>query len=204
MFGLTRIFRHAVQQTVTTTAICSRQYCTSKTKLKQNIKPTKNTKDSHAAAEDTENNGHQNSTEEQTETSNQEQQHQQNENDDGQSRKFDTQVQKNLMIRGSFEHVSVKNRKNYLTMIKMFEQRDVHRRNHVEFIYAALKHMKEFGVERDLAVYKALIDIMPKGKMIPTNMFQAEFVHYPKQQYCMIDLLEQMECNGKYHMKGKQ
>ena len=33
--------------------------------------------------------------------------------------------------------------------------------------------------------------------MIPTNVFQAEFNHYPKQQQCAIDLLEKMEDNGR-------
>lgn len=102
------------------------------------------------------------------------------------------------MVRGSFEHISHKNRDTFLTMVKLFETRDVHRRNHVEFIYAALKNMREYGVHRDLAVYKALIDVMPKGKFIPTNMFQAEFNHYPKQQQCIIDLLAQMEENGEF------
>jgi signaling intermediate in Toll pathway protein len=37
---------------------------------------------------------------------------------------------------------------------------------------------------------------MPKGKFIPTNLFQVEFQHYPKQQQCIIDLLAQMEDNG--------
>lgn len=67
----------------------------------------------------------------------------------------------------------------------------------MEFIYAALKHMDEYGVSKDREVYKALIDVMPKGKMIPTNVFQVEFMHYPKQQQCIIDLLEKMEDNGK-------
>lgn len=34
------------------------------------------------------------------------------------------------------------------------------------------------------------------GKMIAQNMFQVEFMHYPKQQQCAIDVLEQMEDNG--------
>lgn len=104
---------------------------------------------------------------------------------------------KNLMVRGSFENVSQKNRQTFVTMIKLFETRDVHRRNHCEFIYAALKNMREYGVHQDLKVYKALIDVMPKGKFIPTNVFQAEFSHYPKQQQCIIDLLQQMEDNGE-------
>lgn len=106
--------------------------------------------------------------------------------------------EKNLMVRGSFENITRKNRDTFLTMIKLFETRDVHRRNHVEFIYAALKNMREYGVHRDLTVYKALIDIMPKGKFIPTNLFQAEFFHYPKQQQCIIDLLAQLEENGEF------
>lgn len=105
--------------------------------------------------------------------------------------------EKNIMVRGNFENISHKNRDTFLTMVKLFETRDVHRRNHVEFIYAAMKNMREYGVHRDLAVYKALIDVMPKGKFIPTNMFQTEFFHYPKQQQCIIDLLDQMEENGE-------
>ncbi|XP_062557224.1 evolutionarily conserved signaling intermediate in Toll pathway, mitochondrial [Armigeres subalbatus] len=95
-----------------------------------------------------------------------------------------------------FEHVANKDKKTYTEMVRVFESRSVHRRNHVEFIYAALKHMEEFGVHKDLEVYKTLINVMPKGKFIPTNIFQAEFMHYPRQQQVIIDLLEQMEDNG--------
>lgn len=111
---------------------------------------------------------------------------------DGKQRNYDSQ----LMHRGEFQHISNKNRETFISMVHIFVERDKHRRNHVEFIYAALKHMREFGVERDLSVYKELIDIMPKGKFIPTNMFQAEFMHYPKQQNCIMDLLCEMEHNG--------
>ncbi|KAM8707183.1 hypothetical protein ACLKA7_011303 [Drosophila subpalustris] len=99
-------------------------------------------------------------------------------------------------IRNPFAAAQEKTKNTYLTMVEIFEERDVHRRNHVEFIYAALKHMPDFGVEHDLEVYKALINVMPKGKFIPTNVFQSEFMHFPKQQQCIIDLLEQMEDYG--------
>ncbi|XP_037051511.1 evolutionarily conserved signaling intermediate in Toll pathway, mitochondrial [Bradysia coprophila] len=101
-----------------------------------------------------------------------------------------------LMVRDSFDSIADKTKNSYLTMVDIFLDRDVHRRNHVEFIYAALKNMESFGVHRDIEVYKALMNVMPKEKFIPRNIFQAEFMHYPKQQQCMIDLLEQMEDNG--------
>lgn len=91
-----------------------------------------------------------------------------------------------------------KTKETYLEVIKMFEGQDTRRRGHVEFIYAALSRMSEFGVQKDLEVYKALVDVLPKGKFIPSNIFQAEFMHYPKQQQCAVDLLEQMENNGKF------
>lgn len=106
-------------------------------------------------------------------------------------------VQSAMILKGSFESAPNKDKSTYLEMIKVFEGKNVHRRNHVEFIYAALKNMESYGVLKDLQVYKALVDVMPKGKMIPTNIFQAEFMHYPKQQQCIIDLLEQMEDNGE-------
>jgi len=89
-----------------------------------------------------------------------------------------------------------RNKETFLAAINMYYTRDVQRRGHVEFIYSALNHMEEFGVHRDLEAYKNILDILPKGKMIPTNVFQAEFMHYPKQQQCAIDLLEKMEDNG--------
>ncbi|XP_050298213.1 evolutionarily conserved signaling intermediate in Toll pathway, mitochondrial [Anthonomus grandis grandis] len=106
------------------------------------------------------------------------------------------QKDKSVMIRDMFSDCKNKNKNTYLQMINIFiNQEHVYRRGHVEFIYSALKHMQEFGVERDLEVYRALIDVMPKGKFVPENIIQAEFMHYPKQQQCIIDLLQQMEEN---------
>lgn len=105
-------------------------------------------------------------------------------------------TEKRVVTYDIFENKPQKNKKSYLEVIKMFEGRDTRRRGHVEFIYAAMARMREFGVQKDLEVYKALIDVLPKGKFIPTNIFQAEFMHYPKQQQCAVDLLEQMEDNG--------
>ncbi|CAG9799079.1 unnamed protein product [Chironomus riparius] len=105
-------------------------------------------------------------------------------------------AKRSLILKGAFECVEHKNKDSFLDMIDIFINKDVNRRNHTEFIYAALKNMKEYGVQRDLVVYKKLIEVMPKGKFIPTNLFQVEFQHYPKQQQCIIDLLDQMEDNG--------
>ncbi|XP_026724950.1 evolutionarily conserved signaling intermediate in Toll pathway, mitochondrial [Trichoplusia ni] len=103
--------------------------------------------------------------------------------------------EKRVTVHDPFYSMPKKDKKNYLKVIKMFEVRDTRRRGHVEFIYAALARMKEFGVQKDLEVYKALVDVLPKGKFIPSNIFQSEFMHYPKQQQCAVDLLEQMEDN---------
>nr|CAH0108807.1 unnamed protein product [Daphnia galeata] len=89
-----------------------------------------------------------------------------------------------------------RNKETFVEAVKIYTTRPGPRRSQVEFIYSALKEMEEFGVHRDLQAYKEIIDILPKGKYIPTNMFQAEFMHYPKQQQCILDVLEQMEDNG--------
>lgn len=81
-------------------------------------------------------------------------------------------------------------------MIRKFNERSLQKRGQVEFVYAAMNRMDEFGVSKDLAVYKALLETFPKGKMIPRNLFQSEFQHYPKHQQCATDLLEKMESNG--------
>ena len=96
-----------------------------------------------------------------------------------------------------------RNKETFLEAVKIYTTRPGPRRSQVEFIYSALKEMEEFGVHRDLQAYKEIIDILPKGKYIPTNMFQAEFMHYPKQQQCILDVLEQMEDNGLDKLKLK-
>lgn len=105
-------------------------------------------------------------------------------------------VKRAMIVKGGFEYESQKDKQNFKEMVQIFENKDVHRRGHVEFIYAALKNMEAFGVNKDIEIYKALLNVMPKGKFIPENIFQTEFMHYPKQQQCIIDLLEQMEDNG--------
>ena len=86
-----------------------------------------------------------------------------------------------------------KNKDSFLLALDMYSSRDKHRRGHVEFIYAALRHMKQFNVHRDLETYKKVFEVFPKGKFIPQNWYQVEFMHFPKQQQCAVDLLEQME-----------
>lgn len=95
-----------------------------------------------------------------------------------------------------FDQVENRTKDTYLEMVGIYKEKERLRRGHIEFIYSALKHMKDFGVEKDLEVYKSLVDVFPKGKMIARNIFQVEFMHYPKHQQCAIDLLEQMEENG--------
>ncbi|XP_013785802.1 evolutionarily conserved signaling intermediate in Toll pathway, mitochondrial-like isoform X2 [Limulus polyphemus] len=104
---------------------------------------------------------------------------------------------KSLTLREEvFQREESRNKKTFITALESYEKRDRLRRGHVEFIYSALKFMEEFGVHKDLAVYKKLLEIFPKGKFIAKNMFQVEFMHYPKQQQCGIDVLDQMESFG--------
>ncbi|XP_045214180.1 evolutionarily conserved signaling intermediate in Toll pathway, mitochondrial-like [Mercenaria mercenaria] len=70
------------------------------------------------------------------------------------------------------------------------------RRGHVEFISQALQRMRELGVHRELACYKALIKVFPTDIMVPRTAMQVEFYHYPKQQDSAHEILEQMEDNG--------
>lgn len=56
--------------------------------------------------------------------------------------------------------------------VGLFTKRNIQLRGHCEFIYACLKRMKEFGVHEDLEVYKRLVDLFPKGKMVSKNIYQ--------------------------------
>jgi len=55
--------------------------------------------------------------------------------------------------------------------------------------------MERFGVHRDLASYKKLFNVFPKGKYVPENRLQADFFHFPRQQECALVLLSKMGKN---------
>ncbi|XP_053151363.1 evolutionarily conserved signaling intermediate in Toll pathway, mitochondrial [Hemicordylus capensis] len=97
-----------------------------------------------------------------------------------------------------FERVSrgIKTKATFQEAVDIFCKHDIRRRGHVEFIYAALKKMPEFGVERDISVYNKILDVFPKEVFVPRNYIQRMFNHYPKQQECGIEVLEQMENYG--------
>ncbi|XP_046557416.1 evolutionarily conserved signaling intermediate in Toll pathway, mitochondrial-like [Haliotis rubra] len=89
------------------------------------------------------------------------------------------------------------NKLSFEIAVEMYIAKEsVYRRGHVEFLYSALSKMKDFKVVNDLATYKKLLEIFPPEKMIPNSSWQVELMHYPRQQQCAIDLMEQMEDNG--------
>ncbi|KAK7110641.1 evolutionarily conserved signaling intermediate in Toll pathway, mitochondrial-like [Littorina saxatilis] len=111
-------------------------------------------------------------------------------------------VSKQLIAKsaGLFEELAAKRQADKLTFrsaVEMYVTKEsIYRRGHVEFIYAAMESMEKFNVHRDLSVYKALIEVFPKEKLVPGSMWQVEFMHFPKQQQCAIDLMDQMEDYG--------
>lgn len=105
--------------------------------------------------------------------------------------------EKNVVLKEHiFQNIKFQDKEAFLTTIETYCEKDKGRRGHVEFIHAALRYMKQYGVEDDLEIYKKLLDVFPKGKMVAQNVLQREFMHYPKHQQCAIDLLDQMERFG--------
>ena len=56
--------------------------------------------------------------------------------------------------------------------LDVFQARSRGQRGHVEFLNAALKHLKEYNLQKDLDTYKALLNVFPKGPLIPKNTWQ--------------------------------
>ncbi|KAK0400290.1 hypothetical protein QR680_003441 [Steinernema hermaphroditum] len=89
-----------------------------------------------------------------------------------------------------------RNRVTFHAAIDLFRHNRTQTRGHVEFINTALNYLKEYGLHKDLETYKALLNVFPKGKMIPTNSFQKMFLHFPVQQNCCVKVLDLMEWHG--------
>ncbi|XP_033029303.1 evolutionarily conserved signaling intermediate in Toll pathway, mitochondrial isoform X2 [Lacerta agilis] len=92
--------------------------------------------------------------------------------------------------------VAAKTKATFQEAVDIFCKRDIRHRGHVEFIYAALKKMPEYGVEKDINVYNKILDVFPKEVFVPRNFIQRMFNHYPRQQECGVQVLEQMETYG--------
>ncbi|VBB27768.1 unnamed protein product [Acanthocheilonema viteae] len=90
----------------------------------------------------------------------------------------------------------LRTKQTFLNVIDNFCKKQIHARGHVEFINSALKYMKEYGLQKDLDIYKSLLNVFPKGPMIPKNVFQRRFLYYPQQQICCTKLLDEMEWFG--------
>ncbi|XP_063150489.1 evolutionarily conserved signaling intermediate in Toll pathway, mitochondrial [Candoia aspera] len=89
-----------------------------------------------------------------------------------------------------------KTKATFQEAVDIFCKQDVRRKGHVDFIYAALRKMPEFGVEKDVDVYNKILDVFPKKVFIPQNFYQKMLKHYPRQQDCGVHVLEQMEHYG--------
>lgn len=98
------------------------------------------------------------------------------------------------LVKYMFENAQEKKKETFLEIIRTYEQ-EKHRRGQVEFIKLALKYMEIYGLHRDLEVYKAILNIFPKGPYIATNYYTAVFRYYPKHQDVATEVLEQMEKN---------
>ncbi|XP_055500948.1 evolutionarily conserved signaling intermediate in Toll pathway, mitochondrial [Leucoraja erinacea] len=97
-----------------------------------------------------------------------------------------------------FEGVAVprRDKETFQRVLSTYCGREPRRRNHVDFIYAALRKMPEFSVERDVSVYNRLLEVFPKEVFVPRNFIQRMFNHFPRQQECAVQVLEQMEAYG--------
>lgn len=93
-----------------------------------------------------------------------------------------------------FIYQKKKNKDIFLEIIRIYQTENV-RSNFLQFILKALKYMDEFGVNKDLETYKALLNIFPKGKYIPRNIYQAMTNYYPEHQNVAMELLIKMEDN---------
>ncbi|KAF1758115.1 hypothetical protein GCK72_014573 [Caenorhabditis remanei] len=99
-------------------------------------------------------------------------------------------------VEKQFEAIEPKKRDKDAFMAAIATFKEKRGRTHVEFINTALKYVKDYGVHKDLETYKSLLDVFPKGKMIPQTVFQKVFLHYPQQQNCAVKVLDEMEWHG--------
>ncbi|CAF1273229.1 unnamed protein product [Rotaria sp. Silwood1] len=94
------------------------------------------------------------------------------------------------------EHIKKKNKQAFLDVIEAYKIQFPNRRGHVEFIRAALRRMKDFGVERDSESYKKLLSVFPVGPYRHQSMLQVSVRFWPKQNETASAIISAMESQG--------
>lgn len=89
-----------------------------------------------------------------------------------------------------------KPRERFAVALMSYMEQEKFRRGHVKFITFALQQMDEFGLEKDLLTYNRLIDIFPKDRFKPRNMFDAFWPKPLPQIELALSILQKMEENG--------
>lgn len=110
-------------------------------------------------------------------------------------------ARKSALTTQTYFNSKERNKETFEVMLDIFTEKNRNRKGAVEFIYAALRHMEDYNVQYELDTYKKLIQILPEGKYVPENIYQEEFYHYPKQQDCILTVLDTMELKGKSIIK---
>ena len=77
-----------------------------------------------------------------------------------------------------------------------FRSRDKYLRGHMKFIKLAVSKMADFELQKDLLTYNRVLDLFPKGRFIPRNIFDAFWPKPHPQIDLALLILTKMEENG--------
>lgn len=80
--------------------------------------------------------------------------------------------------------------------LQEFLVRDKHRRTHLKFISTALEKVDEFGVQKNIQIYKDILDLFPKGRFVNRTLFDALWPRRTPQMELALRILQKMEDEG--------
>lgn len=80
--------------------------------------------------------------------------------------------------------------------LQEFLVRDKHRRTHLKFIGTALEKVDGFGLQKNIQIYKDLLDLFPKGRFVNRTLFDALWPRRTPQMELALKILQKMEDEG--------
>ena len=80
--------------------------------------------------------------------------------------------------------------------LKEFVVKDKHRRTHLKFINTALERVDEFGLQKNMQIYKDMLDLFPKGRFVNRTLFDALWPRRTPQMELALRILQKMEDEG--------
>jgi len=84
----------------------------------------------------------------------------------------------------------------FVNAVEIFKNKNKNRQGHIEFIATGMKFIEAYGLEKNVEVYNAILDVFPRNRFDNRSLFDAIWPKPHPQINLALDVLTKMEWQG--------